>query len=42
MYQGKIKEHYQIVSEYIDDPIDNMIIYLHLYYQNNLLPKKIF
>ncbi|MDV3149400.1 MAG: excinuclease ABC subunit UvrC [Candidatus Phytoplasma australasiaticum] len=41
MYQGKIQEHYQIVSEYIDDPIDNMITYLHLYYQNNLLPKKI-
>ncbi|MDO8057425.1 excinuclease ABC subunit UvrC [Candidatus Phytoplasma gossypii] len=41
MYQGKIQEHYQVVSEYIDDPIDNMITYLHLYYQNHLLPKKI-
>ncbi|MDV3163550.1 MAG: excinuclease ABC subunit UvrC [Pigeon pea little leaf phytoplasma] len=41
MHQGKIREHYQIVSEYIGDPIDNMITYLHLYYENNLLPKKI-
>ncbi|MDV3167989.1 MAG: excinuclease ABC subunit UvrC [Candidatus Phytoplasma stylosanthis] len=41
MNQGNIFDHYQIVFSYIDDPIDNFITYLNLYYQNNILPQEI-